>query len=120
MDLNFEQKLAEFDNESKGLKTIVGLFFHSYNPDGEIEWQGQVIGTQAGGYLIVTLFDWICGMNLTCKMIPLSLGEQWTFYKTSEEMKSAYDNMPHKSQEQRDRLLAETAKDVREIKDLVQ
>ncbi len=101
MDLEFERKLAEhllgFDSKeiygggTKGLKTIVGLFFHSYKPDGEIEWQGQVIGTQEGGYLIVNLFDWFVGMNITCKMIPLSLGEQWAFYKTSEEMRCAYE-----------------------------
>ena len=72
------------------VEKIIGLFFHSYNSDGEIEWQGQVVGMQAG-YLIIEIYDWLVGINITRKVVLLSKAVNWTFYKTSEEMRDAYD-----------------------------
>lgn len=84
---------VDWDEEFESMETIVGFFFHSFEPNGEVDWQGQVVGTQEGGYLIVELYEWISGINITRKIVPLSIAEQWTFYKTLNEMRDSYDGL---------------------------
>jgi hypothetical protein len=45
----------------KPINSMIGLFFHSKNKDGHIEWQGVVIGQPQPGWYLAQLFSWLDG-----------------------------------------------------------
>ena len=72
-------------------KSIEGKFFHSFNKDGEVEWQGYVMAEQAPGYYLVQLFEWFAGTPSTQKVVHIGSMADWEFYGTGDEMNDAYE-----------------------------
>ena len=59
----------------KKANTRVGMFFHTFNEDGQLHWQGKVIGRVSSERI---------------KVIPVSDMESWAFYISNDAMLDAY------------------------------
>jgi len=71
---------------------LEGQFFHSVNEAGEVEWQGQVIGSPAPGWYLVQLFEWFCGEPNVRRLVQLQTMEHWLFYESDEAMCFSYEH----------------------------
>lgn len=72
--------------------TLRGKFFHSFDQDAMVEWQGQVLGPSLGGYYLVQLFSWAMGENSNCALVHFSEMTDWYFYQDQESMRYSYDD----------------------------
>lgn len=68
---------------------LVGLWFHSRNDDGVIEWQGRVERDLENGSCVVQLFEWIMGEPSVQKVVPFEQMSSWDFYPTARDMRWA-------------------------------
>lgn len=69
---------------------IVGKWFHSYDTNGLVMWQGQVISAQPEDHYLVQLFSWLTGLENGSKLVKFSAMAEWTFYNSSEQMQEYY------------------------------
>jgi len=60
---------------------LIGKWFHSFDSEGEIKWQGRILAKPDGMYL-VQLYDWM--------IAPRDMAG-WRFYDTAEEMREAWE-----------------------------
>jgi hypothetical protein len=67
-----------------------GMFFHSFDAGGEIEWQGRILKVNATSVL-VELFSWLDGLSTRKQVVPIVSIYGWSYYSTAEEMGIAYD-----------------------------
>lgn len=74
--------------ESTG-RGLVGRFFHSFE-DGEIDWQGEVVGDIGDGRYLVALFSWLDGCSYKQQIVALNDMATWSFYDSSNDMNAAY------------------------------
>ena len=51
------------------MNDLKGHFFHSYNKDGLVEWQGKVIGNPEPGIYLVQLYEWLVGAESCRKLV---------------------------------------------------
>jgi hypothetical protein len=77
------------------MNILKGHFFHSYNKDGLVEWQGKVIGNPEPGIYLVQLYEWLVGAESCRKLVNIQDMIPWSFYETSEEMNNSYNNIRH-------------------------
>jgi len=73
----------------------LGVFFHSVNKGGEIEWQGQILSEPVPGRFECQLYDGIMGYesegdNLLVPKVEMQ-NNGWKFYASAEEMRAAYE-----------------------------
>ena len=73
------------------MNDLKGHFFHSYNKDDLVEWQGKVISSPEPGIYLVQLYEWIVGAESCRKLVNIQDMIQWKFYETAEEMTNSYD-----------------------------
>jgi hypothetical protein len=73
----------------ENIKTLVGLWFNSWH-DGEIHWQGQVVGELKNGSYVVQLFGWGTGEQTAKKVVPFEHIKKWDFYTTERDMRYAH------------------------------
>jgi hypothetical protein len=66
-------------------------WFHSFNANGELVWQGY-IRYLAAHHCLVQLFDWVSGEPSRKVRVPYEDMSSWKFYKTSEQWREAYYN----------------------------
>ena len=76
---------------------LLWKWFHSFNAEREIRWQGQVVGelwSKGERVYMVKTFDWVFGTSATWRLVRLShmTDEGWHFYASAEEMRQAYDD----------------------------
>lgn len=71
-------------------RSIIGLFFHSFNDSKVIENQGVVIGQVNDSYFLVQLFDWVTGSDSSIYLRSVSEMANYRFYETNEEMNDFY------------------------------
>lgn len=89
---------------------MVGLFFHSRDEAGLIEWQGCVDARMGEGLYLVTTFSWFDGSDHNKKLIPLEDMRTWTFYADTEDMREAWRRQAAKwSRELEDSIWREPA-----------
>jgi len=73
---------------------LEGKFFHSFEEDRSVKWQGWIIAQVKDGIYLIDRFEWITGgRSFTGKvLVPIEqmLREQWTFYETEVEMRESY------------------------------
>lgn len=62
----------------------VGLYFHTFNEDGSIQYQGQVDYQLPDGRLICQLFEWFMGNPNNQETFDLEQTKKWQFYTTEE------------------------------------
>ena len=60
--------------------SLTDLFFHSFNSDGDIQWQGQVL-CPIGDYHLIQLYSWIMGEQHDIILVHPSDMLNWKFYR---------------------------------------
>lgn len=78
------------DNLIDDYMRLKGRYFHSFEDDGVVKWQGYVLGSPGLGYYMVQLFEWLVGSPSCQKLVHLSEMNGWHFYDTQEEMAETY------------------------------
>lgn len=71
-----------------GEDRTVGLWFHSVK-NGEVEWQGQVVGLAGNSGYEVQLYDWLMGAPSVTKLVTFEEIQGWRFYPTDDLMRAA-------------------------------
>lgn len=80
------------NNIEENFKTaLVGKYFHSFNKDNLVVWQGVVKWYVGSDYYLVDIFEWITGNDYKTKLIKLSEMKCFEFYDNAEDMKSTYE-----------------------------
>lgn len=74
--------------------SLTGKFFHSYHPQGNVQWQGVIEEELPGGFYRVQLFDWVVGADSCQRIVPIAAMTRWSLYDTSQEMNEAYSRRP--------------------------
>lgn len=66
---------------------LVGLFLHTYNEEGKIEWQGHVEDEIADGAFLVALFSWMHGYfsNYVVMRVQDMVEKNATFYADKDD-----------------------------------
>ena len=77
-------------NHSSLHDKVVGKFFHSVNPQGEIEWQGRVLAEPVFGRFECQLYEWIMGEPSDVLLVPAATVKDWKFYDSVEAWRAAY------------------------------
>lgn len=74
-------------------KSVIGKFFHSFNVEGLVEWQGKVLCRPQKDVYLCQLCEWVLGTPTDQVLIPFSqmLAEHWVFYDTADLMNDAYE-----------------------------
>ena len=67
-----------------------GKWFHSFNDDGDVEWQGQILSVSSDCYN-VQLYSWIDGSPTDVRTLGKDV--EVVFYDTNEEMREARENL---------------------------
>lgn len=68
------------------LTSIVGHFFHSFDPDTRhIVWQGQVLAQVGPGYYLVQLYEWLTGGAGVRRLVRIDDMLEWTLFDDEEE-----------------------------------
>jgi hypothetical protein len=80
---------TKHQRKTSGLKGLVGKYFHSWTPDGDLEWQGQVVDVYGDSHILVLLFDWGWGTASEEKLVPLAETHDWSFYPNAKAMRRA-------------------------------
>lgn len=56
------------------------MYFHSFNANGSINWQGQVLGHPTSDTVQVQLYSWLTGFKTDAFVVPLAETRGWQFY----------------------------------------
>jgi hypothetical protein len=70
---------------------LVGKYFHSLK-DGQVHWQGTVLGTPEPGWYLVQLFEWIMGEPSNQGLVRFTDMAEWLFYENADQMKFSYEH----------------------------
>jgi hypothetical protein len=81
---------------------LIGKWFHSFDAEGDIKWQGRILGKPDGLYL-VQLHEWLMGDPSDQILVAPPDMKGWHFYDSPEAMRAAYEV-------ERDRRGAKTAR----------
>lgn len=74
---------------------LVGMFFHSFEENGELCWQGRVTRKIEPGWYLVETFDWVSGGAAWGeRLVRLDDMVKWLFYQDAETMKESYQFGP--------------------------
>ena len=68
---------------------LVGKWFHSFNDNGFVKWQGRIVSYEDPFYLVET-FEWVMGGPDDQKLIKITDMADWVFYDDAEEMNMTY------------------------------
>ena len=65
-------------------------FFHTFNEDGQIKYQGMVL-SRGKTHVKVQLFSWLTGMETSQPRFPNEEMETWRFYESESAWRAAGD-----------------------------
>ena len=73
--------------------TLKGKFFHAFDEEGYVKYQGQIIDLVGEEIVIILLFEWFTGSPTLHKAMWISdiVDDGWALYNSDEEMREAYD-----------------------------
>lgn len=69
---------------------LVGKWCHSYK-DGEITYQGKILGLAKDDIYLIQLFSYADGGPTIQKLFKLEDMMDWTFYNTAEDMGTEWE-----------------------------
>jgi hypothetical protein len=69
-------------------KGFVGLFFHTFKPDGRLDWQGVIRKRVTKDKYLATLFSWMDGSPNGNKLVAIE--DNIALYMTAAEMREAF------------------------------
>lgn len=81
------QGIEDATKENNGL---VGLWFHSFNEGGSVNWQGQVERELEGNKYLVMTYSWLSGEAYKGIVVDWYDMVNWWFYRSSEDMNDMY------------------------------
>jgi hypothetical protein len=84
-------KMKNNNNRNVNKNSLIGKHFHSFQGDGHLKWQGQVVGSITGEVYLVQLFEWVTGAESNLRLVKLEEMLSWDFYQTREDMKQTYE-----------------------------
>src|SRR3989442_8834779 len=70
-----------------------GPWFHSFDGDGAIAWQGKIVGEPQPGICLFQLFSWAHSEPTVQKIIALADMPDWSFYRTNAAMCAVGDRL---------------------------
>lgn len=70
--------------------SLVGNWFHSI-VDGQVKWQGQILGSPSQGVYLIQLYEWFMGQPSCRRLTRLEEMTSWLFYASGEEMNYSYE-----------------------------
>jgi hypothetical protein len=81
------KRLLNPQNSSDGL---ISMWAHSFNSDGDIEWQFQII-RRSGDFYLCKTYSWTDGSPTDCVAISRNKILGLKLYDSCEAMNAAYD-----------------------------
>jgi hypothetical protein len=74
--------------------TLKGKFFHTFDKDGYVQYQGQIVDLVGDDIAIVLYFDWMTGSPTYHKAVWLSdiIDGGWALYNTDVAWRDACQN----------------------------
>jgi hypothetical protein len=76
---------------SSHAKGYVGLWFHSLDAEGRIEWQGRIIRRIDATHWAARLHDWFDGLPDRVEIVDTKQMRSFHWYETDDDMRAAYD-----------------------------
>jgi hypothetical protein len=76
---------------------LIGMWAHTFDDDGDIEWQFQII-RRSGDVYICKLYSWTNGRPANCVVIPRNKILSLQLYESSEAMNVAFEK--HQQEQQ--------------------
>ena len=70
---------------------LSGQFFHTFDDEGCLEFQGQIIGSPEAGLYLCQLFSAITGEPTRQILTRVKEMAGWRFYASAEKWRLAYD-----------------------------
>jgi hypothetical protein len=83
------------------ISALVGHFFHSFNANGDLCWQGRVVAEVGSGIFLLQFYDWVVGSESDRKLVKLEDMLRWRFYESAEEMRKTFEHVVEPQQRQR-------------------
>lgn len=68
---------------------LIGKWFHSFQPNGSIQWQGKILDHDDQTCLI-QLYNWVDGYPSDQKRVPITDANTWKLYRSNRLMLLAY------------------------------
>lgn len=65
---------------------LVGRWFHAFDADGALKWQGQVLAAVTTDLFLVHRHEWTAGGPGDQVLVPLAQMAAWAFYDTEADM----------------------------------
>lgn len=75
----------------EGPLALVGKWFHSFDDDGDVLWQGQIIAHVDDAYYLVQLHESGGGDKGPQRLTTLAQMTEWQIYEAVEQMREWYD-----------------------------
>lgn len=72
--------------------SLVGMWFHSHDDNGSLNWQGQIVGRTKNGMLLVQLYEWGFGYPSEKRAVDQEEITKWSLYSTNAKMREAGNN----------------------------
>jgi hypothetical protein len=72
-------------------RNLIGKFFHSWDSEGVLGWQGQILRKQPPNCYLVQLCSWVDGNPTDQVIVTEEKVESFTFYDSDYEMRRAGD-----------------------------
>ena len=76
-----------------GRSALIGQWFHSFNSDGRLRWQGQVLSAVKGDKFLVQLYEWVTGCENDRRIVAADAMTGWSFYAKNEDMRTGYQKV---------------------------
>jgi hypothetical protein len=73
--------------------TLKGKFFHTFDEEGYVQYQGQIVDLVGDDIAIVLYFDWPTGSPTYHKAVWVSdiIDGRWALYNTATAWREAYE-----------------------------
>lgn len=86
-------------------KGLVGRYFHIFDDDHEVQYQGCVLSQIDDVHYLVQLYEWFNGDPNTIYVVPIDVmmsrtldraGRSWQFYESREDWVGWYEDHPRR------------------------
>ena len=93
------------------VSSIVGKYFHSFDDEGDVIWQGKVLEEEQPGWYLIQLYDWLIGAPNECRLVSFNGMTGWIFYGDEEDWRDGYEKLylrqKYRKSEKRERVDSE-------------
>ena len=78
-------------NKTTDWTTLKGKFFHTFDKDGYVQYQGEIIDLVGEDIAIVKYFEWLRPSYHKAVWLRDIVDRGWALYGTVEKMREVYD-----------------------------